>query len=130
MAKVKGIKRLSKNEYPKEVQEWVDILLTPLNEALDGIMNALRNKITSSDNLYVEIKNYEFVHDTYLLRINHNLSNLEGIDIIKPPDESSDDYMITSYHWYTVDNKTIAMKVLFDGGAGITGKVKFKMWGA
>lgn len=130
MAKIKGIKRLMRNEFPKEVQEWIDVLLTPLNEALDSVMSSLRNKLTSLDNFYVEIKTFEFTHNVYLSKISHNLTNLEGVDLIKPPDESSDDYMITSYHWYTVDNQTIAMKILFNGAGVTKGKVKFKLWGS
>jgi len=127
--KIKGIKRLGKEEYPKEVQSWIEVLLTPLNEALDSMITAMRGKLSRGDNFLSTVREFEFTHDTYLLNIKHNLTKLSGLNIMKPPDTSDDDYMIISNHWYTIDNENIAMKVLFTGGAGFVGKVKFELIG-
>lgn len=127
--KIKGIKRLGKDEYPKEVQGWIEILLTPLNEVLDSVVNALRGKLTASDNFLSETKEFTFTHDTYLTNIKHNLNKVYGLNIVKPPDKDDDNYIITSHHWYTVDNENIALKVLFNGGAATEGKVKFEVKG-
>jgi hypothetical protein len=48
--KLSGIKRIIKEDFPNEVQKWIDKLLLPFNNAISQFTYALTNQLTISEN--------------------------------------------------------------------------------
>lgn len=58
MAKIVSVKRIYKEQFPNDVQKWIDQLLYPLNNALSQFVFAFNNNITLSDNLIAATKSF------------------------------------------------------------------------
>lgn len=56
MAKLPAYKRLYYNDFPKEAQTIIEQLSYTINNAFEGIFNALNNNINLRDNLAVSVR--------------------------------------------------------------------------
>lgn len=58
MAKIVNVKRIFKEQFPPDVQKWIDQLLYPLNNAIAQFSFAFTNNITLSDNAVASTKTF------------------------------------------------------------------------
>lgn len=54
--KPRYIKRISKRDFPEEVQKWIDILLYPLNASIEQTGAILEKNISLYDNLSANVR--------------------------------------------------------------------------
>ena len=90
---------------------------------IDLTLNALRGKLTFEDNYYCEVKTNTHTHAVELeIAIAGNYS---GLIVIGTPEEVSNDYIITGWKARRITNQKLGVTILFNGGATISGKVKY-----
>lgn len=56
MAKLPSQKKILKEIFSKKEQEWISLLLEPLNRFMEEVTNALNNALTFGENLDAEVK--------------------------------------------------------------------------
>lgn len=54
--KLTGIKRIIKEDFPPEIQKWIDTLLYPLNQNIEQTKEALTQNLNIEDNLLATVK--------------------------------------------------------------------------
>lgn len=64
IAKIVNVKRIFKEQFPPDVQKWIDQLLYPLNNAIAQFTFAFNNNITLSDNAVAVTKTFTIVGST------------------------------------------------------------------
>jgi len=126
--KIKGVSRLVANEYP-EAMPWIARLLSPLNESLGSMFLAMTRNITFADNIYCSIRELDFTHNVESNPIAHGLKSYLGCQIIGTSESTDDNQILTGFRIRRIDNESIAIKVLFNGGGTTQGKVKFIVLG-
>jgi hypothetical protein len=109
MAKIRGVKRLSPNDFPEETRSWIIIILDVLNSFFETIINGLRGKLTYGDNFVCDIKEFDFTHDVEL-ELRHKLNSFIGVHII---------YCETLFQYAIrkIDNNTVGITIYYEGGA-------------
>ena len=127
MAIIRGVRKLLKSDFP-EAPKWFENLLVPLNGFMDSVIGGLRNKLTFRENFYCEVRELTFVHDVEL-EVGFSLNAYNGLLIIKTPEESSDNYIITGWKARVIEPGILGVKVRFAGGGTTSGTVKFIILG-
>ena len=74
MAKLSGIKRILKEQLPSAVQQWVDQLIIPLNNAVSQFTYALTNQLTITDNFQGAVKTFTLKNSDYPFTFQHGLA--------------------------------------------------------
>lgn len=64
MAKLPSYKRLNKNDYDPKYADLVDRLVVSINSGFDAVYEALNNKLTLSNNLVCNIKEFTVTVDS------------------------------------------------------------------
>lgn len=94
--KPRSIKRINKQDFPPEVQAWIDILLYPLNASVEQTNIILSKNISLSDNIAAEVR---------VLRI-------EGCSEITASTTSGSNTLINaSYYQSTIDGVNYGAQV-------------------
>ena len=120
MAVIKGVKRLSPTDFPKDVPSWFSVVLDVLNSFFENVITALRGKLTYADNLVCEVREYDFTHNVEL-QISHKLTSFIGCHVIASP-------ALFQFAVRKIDNSTIGLTIFYNAGAG-TYTVKFILIG-
>lgn len=128
MALIPGVRKILASDI-SGAPAWFEQVVGIINSFLDVTIGALRGKLTLADNMYGEIKEFMFEHGVeqqiYFSRVN----SYAGLLILKTPEIDSDDVAITAWRARTVKPNTLGLKIFFQGGAGVTGVVKFIILG-
>lgn len=77
-------RRFTVEEFPEQ-QDWIGNLLSPLNQAIQEISTGTTNNITVLENLYQEIKEFQFTLDsaTYPIKFKTKFNkNPIGLSVI------------------------------------------------
>ena len=128
MALIKGTNKIMKADIP-DSPAWFDKVLSVLNSFLDTVIGALRGRLTFRENFYCQVKEFTFTHDEELEILYEGLNEFNGVLLVRTPEESSDDYIITGWKTRRVKPNVFGMKVLFQGAGTTSGKVKFIILG-
>jgi len=120
VAKIRGVKRLSPTDFPKDIPSWISVILDVLNAFFETVINGLRGKLTYADNFVCNIKEFDFTHNTEL-EISHSLNSLIGVHVVYC--EALFQYAIRK-----IDNSTVGITIFYNAGAG-THTVKFILIG-
>lgn len=89
MATLTNIKRIIKEDFPSEVQKWIDKLLIPLNNAISQFTFALNNQLTITDNFLGVLKEVTLKGDQFPYQFNHGLKVKPKILLIGQYQETS-----------------------------------------
>lgn len=73
MAKLPVIKRISREDV-KEAPTWIEYLLYPLNQFMQGVYSALNGNLTFGDNINAEIRDLDF-----RTRSDYSLNNFDPV---------------------------------------------------
>lgn len=78
--KLSNVRRIAKEEI-SEAPEWIDKLLTPLNQSIDQLTQAVSGQLTYGDNFLCSIQNNKFTHGIELVTKNPLPSGIKPIGI-------------------------------------------------
>lgn len=74
MAKLSNVKRIIKEQLPSSVQQWIDQLLFPINNAISQFTYALGNQLTITDNMLGSVKTFTLQSNQFPFTFSHGLS--------------------------------------------------------
>lgn len=128
MAIVRGVRKLLKSDFP-DAPSWFDRLLSTLNQFMDSVIGALRNKLTFRENFYCKVKTLTFIHATEQ-QVGHDLDDFKGVLLLKTPNDTpSTTYGISEFHFREIDNTTIGITIEFAGAGTTSGECSFVILG-
>ena len=115
--KISNLARLLKDDFTRlgQVPGWIDALITPLNQLIDTVGNALGNNLTFVDNFYCLQQTQSFTHGTEL-QINPK-SKTKVLGVLLP---DTGGQMITGYRFTRKSNGNIGVTINFLAGSGTT----------
>lgn len=124
-------KRFEREQFPADVQEWVPKLIQPLNDVLSSLSAAMKNGLSVTDNLAMQVKTLDLTAGSFPARYKSTVSGkIGGLMVVAA--QSGDGSTISSPLWadWTQDGDSILLRNV----AGIpTGKrytVSFLTFGA
>lgn len=123
MAIIKGTSKILKSDIP-DSPAWFDRVLSVLNGFLDTVIGALRGRLTFRDNVYCEIREFEFTDGLEKEILYSKINDVKGVIIIGTPVDGID-----SWAWRKIKPGIIGITVVFGGFKPTTGDVKFIMLG-
>lgn len=115
MAKLTNIKRIIKEDFPSEVQKWIDKLLVPLNNSITQVTFALTNQLTLSDNMLAVVKEITLKGDQFPYQFNHGLKVKPiGCVILQAMETSASPPLFTNgvYAQWDTDGPTITLRTI------------------
>ena len=119
--KMKGSPLIQKIYFPVEVQEWIDVLLEPLNDVITSHHTALSGNLTFGENIKAEVKSLEFVNGIESDSIKHSQTQYLGVIMLSSPDK------VVYFSDKIVDNSNIKITAKFDSVP--RGTIKFVVLG-
>lgn len=127
--KLTNIRRIIKEDFPSDIQKWIDKLLIPLNNAIAQFTFAMNNQLTITDNFLAEIKVIQLRGDQFPYTFNHTLRVKPTIVLIGQFQETSASPPIqtngVSLQWET-DGPSITIKTITGLDASRT--YNFTLW--
>jgi hypothetical protein len=112
--KIESINKIWKKDIP-DAPDWLERVLTPLNEFMDSVSSALRGRLAFSDNFNCETKEFQFTHGVEQ-KISFNLKSYSGLIVTKVPDTTDDAKILISYPKVRmIDNQTLGITFYFNG---------------
>jgi len=127
MAIIKGTKKILKSDIP-DSPDWFSPIIGILNEFLDTVIGALRGRLTFADNVYGDIKEFEFTH-AIELEVYTVMPTYGGLLILKTPNEVDPIYAVAAHKVRQIKQNTLGITINFVGAGTTAGKVKFIILG-
>lgn len=118
--KIPVIKRISREDFKtKELPDWIDSLLYPLNQFIDTVVNALSGRLTFEENFSSKVLEFDLKHDTELI-VNPQRGRLRVIGVIPTYFGGA---IMTGFGWTRKADGKIGLTVTFSDSG--THKTKF-----
>lgn len=126
--KLANVRRIAREEIP-EAPDWIDKLLTPLNQSIEQITQAISGQLTFADNMLCAIKTNTFSHGVELKVKNplksgakpagllpFTANGVVGIDACRMTYQSSGDVGITFWFENGMPGDTSPVTYVLIGG--------------
>lgn len=111
--KIPVIRKIRKEDMGADVPQWVDRLLSPLNQFIEQVGIAVTGRLTFGDNIAGKIIEQSFTHDTAL---EVNVQDTRIVVGVMPI--FCDGNLISAYGWSRLDNGNISVTIQFVAGSG------------
>jgi hypothetical protein len=108
--KITSLRRINKEDIAKagEVPSWLDALISPLNDFLDQVTSALRNRLTFEDNFQCAVKTIKVYSGVESEVSTGSRLSVRGVQVLDGGEE-----IISSFGFRRLTNGNLGITVNF-----------------
>lgn len=120
------IRTIAKEDFKgKEIPDWIDSLLDPLNQFIEQVGLALQGRLTFDDNFFSKTVTIKLTHNTALeINPSQGDSNFQRSRVLGVIPIAASGYGIDAFKWSQLTNGNIEVTANFSGGTGTDISIK------